>query len=64
MRGKNKIKDWKACVRTWEARDKETEIKPKNQNFSQNTIASMQESEMKAILARKAQQRLEAKGGH
>jgi uncharacterized protein YdaU (DUF1376 family) len=29
MRGKNKIKDWKACVKTWEARDKQD--KPKYQ---------------------------------
>lgn len=28
MRGKNKIKDWKACVRTWEAR---TEPPPNNE---------------------------------
>ena len=25
--GKNKMKDWKACVRTWEQRDKETKYK-------------------------------------
>jgi hypothetical protein len=24
MRGKNKIKDWKACIRTWEQNDKES----------------------------------------
>ena len=24
MRGKNKIKDWKACVRTWEAKEEKT----------------------------------------
>jgi DNA-binding MarR family transcriptional regulator len=29
MRGKNKIKCWKACVRTWESRDAES--KPKSQ---------------------------------
>lgn len=29
MRGKNKIKCWKACVRTWEGRDAES--KPKSQ---------------------------------
>jgi len=38
--------------------------KPKHQNFAQSTISGMKEDEMKAILARKAQQRLEAKGGH
>jgi hypothetical protein len=27
MRGKNKIKCWKACIRTWESRDE----KPKSQ---------------------------------
>ena len=30
MRGKNKIKDWKACVRTWEARNPKQEIKKTN----------------------------------
>lgn len=28
MVGKNKMKDWKACVRTWERRDKATASKP------------------------------------
>ena len=30
MRGKSKIKDWKACVRTWEARNPKQEIKKTN----------------------------------
>jgi len=30
MRGKNKIKDWKACVRTWEARNPKQENKKTN----------------------------------
>jgi hypothetical protein len=30
MRGKNKIKDWKACVRTWEARNPKQETKKTN----------------------------------
>lgn len=30
MRGKNKIKDWKACVRTWEARNPKQETKKAN----------------------------------
>jgi uncharacterized protein YdaU (DUF1376 family) len=28
MRGKNKIKDWKACIRTWEQNDNQTTVKP------------------------------------
>ena len=32
MRGKNKIKDWKACVRTWENKRKE-DLKPKQQQL-------------------------------
>ena len=30
MRGKNKIKDWKACVRTWESRNPKQEVKKSN----------------------------------
>lgn len=29
VRGKTKIKDWKACVRTWEKNSKQGELKPK-----------------------------------
>jgi hypothetical protein len=29
MRGKNKIKDWKACVITWEKKDKEAKTASK-----------------------------------
>ena len=29
VRGKTKIKDWKACVRTWEKNSKQSDIKPK-----------------------------------
>jgi hypothetical protein len=61
VRGKNKIKDWKACIRTWELRDKETEVKPKNQNFSQSTISTMSETEMKEILKRKAERKQNSK---
>jgi hypothetical protein len=35
MRGKNKIKDWKACMRTWEARN------PKQQEVKVNTRKPM-----------------------
>lgn len=39
MIGKNKMKDWKAAVRTWEQRDREEPRKPKNQSleFAQRT---------------------------
>jgi hypothetical protein len=33
MRGKNKIKDWKACVRTWEQNTQQTDNKPLVQEF-------------------------------
>ncbi len=36
MRGKNKIKDWKACVRTWDQRDKEKK-NGKNQHMDAQT---------------------------
>ena len=35
MRGKTKIKDWKACVRTWEKRDSKTDL-GKNAEAFQN----------------------------
>lgn len=34
--GKNKVKDWRACVRTWENRDKQPN-KPKDHGFTENT---------------------------
>ena len=30
MIGKNKVKDWKACIRTWEHRNKKEENKQKD----------------------------------
>ena len=30
IRGKTKIKDWKACIRTWESKDKDTSVKYKS----------------------------------
>lgn len=38
MVGKNKMKDWKACVRTWEKRDKE-EKRPAEKNLDENSRA-------------------------
>ena len=35
MRGKAKIKDWKACIRTWEQNDKENNKKQTPKEFSQ-----------------------------
>ena len=38
MVGKNKMKDWRACVRTWEKRDnKQPEKKTKAHNFTERT---------------------------
>lgn len=37
FRGKTKIKDWKACVRTWEQRDKESPPKPQQKRRSYTT---------------------------
>jgi len=33
MSGKNKIKDWKACVRTWERRDKQDAPEPRGEVY-------------------------------
>lgn len=38
MVGKNKMKDWKACVRTWEKRDNE-EKRPAEKNLDENSRA-------------------------
>jgi hypothetical protein len=64
MIGKSKMKNWQATIRSWESREKsnKVDIKPKNQNFKQNTIASMDDIELKEILARKAQRRQDANG--
>jgi hypothetical protein len=35
MRGNTKIKDWKACIRTWEQNDKDTNKKQTVKEFSQ-----------------------------
>ena len=34
MVGSNKMKDWKACVRTWEMREKKTNYKPNSNGMS------------------------------
>ena len=39
MRGKNKIKDWKACIRTWEQNDNQTTAKPVE--TYENTVARL-----------------------
>jgi uncharacterized protein YdaU (DUF1376 family) len=39
MRGKNKIKDWKACIRTWEQNDNQTTVKPVE--TYENTVARL-----------------------
>ena len=42
MVGKNKMKDWKACVRTWERRDaKPTNIKYEQRNYTDEEMAEM-----------------------
>lgn len=42
MVGKNKMKDWKACVRTWERRDaKPTDIKYQQHNYTDEEYAEM-----------------------
>lgn len=62
MVGRSKMKDWKATLRNWNKREfgqpkyngRISDSKPKNQNFKQDTIASMDDAEMKEILKRKA----------
>lgn len=42
MVGKNKMKDWKACVRTWERRDtKPTHIKYEQRNYTDEEMAEI-----------------------
>lgn len=42
MVGKNKMKDWKACVRTWERRDaKPTEVKYSQRNYTDEEMAEI-----------------------
>lgn len=52
MRGKNKIKDWKACVRTWEQRDKE-KTNGKNHHLD---AQSRQRAATERLLAREARE--------
>lgn len=61
MTGRVKMKNWKAALRNWNKREfnqikphGKSDSKPKNQNFKQDTIATMGEDEMKEILKRKA----------
>ena len=50
MVGKNKMKDWKAAVRTWEQRDEEqpkpTQAKPKTKDYSQRNYTDEEYKEM------------------
>ena len=46
MVGKNKMKDWKAAIRTWEQRDKEAHKKNKTQEFSQRQYSDADFSEL------------------
>ena len=42
MVGKNKMKDWKACIRTWERRDaKPTEIRYAQRNYTEEELAEI-----------------------
>ena len=41
MRGKNKIKDWKACVRTWEQNDNQTTTTVKPVETYESTVARL-----------------------
>jgi len=48
MRGKNKIKDWKACVRTWE--NKDNERKPKGAAGCQPSLVERERAKLERIL--------------
>jgi len=50
--GKNKMKDWKACVRTWETRNKKTQDVPMwfNDNNIKENISLEEEKELKEML--------------
>lgn len=51
FRGKTKIKDWKACVRTWERRDRETppREKPQQKPKQYTTAAQYEATKQKTI---------------
>ena len=51
--GKNKMKDWKACIRTWEKRNtKKIESKPEwfNKNIEEKKATEEEQKEMEEIL--------------
>lgn len=51
--GKNKMKDWKACIRTWEKRNiKKIECKPEwfNKNIEEQKATEEEQREMEEIL--------------
>ena len=51
--GKNKMKDWKACIRTWEKRNtKKIESKPEwfNKNIKEQKATEEEQKEMEEIL--------------
>ena len=51
--GKNKMKDWKACIRTWEQRNKKDEPKVPswfNKNFTSKKIDIAEETDIKLEL--------------
>lgn len=50
--GKNKMKDWKACVRTWEKRNTKVETKPEwfNKNFKTVTASAEDINEINKLL--------------
>lgn len=51
--GKNKMKDWKACIRTWEKRNiKKIECKPEwfNKNIEEQKATEEEQKEMEEIL--------------
>ena len=42
MVGKNKMKDWKACIRTWERRDaKPTEVRYSQRTYTDEELAEI-----------------------
>ena len=51
MVGKNKMKDWKACIRTWESRNKKEDIVPSwlGKEFKKEELSDEERRELEAI---------------
>jgi len=50
MIGKNKMKNWKACIRTWESKNKTNEPKWFNENFQEQKLTIEEQQELNDLV--------------